>query len=142
MQLQYDQSQRKADMLQHTQLMLKQQTMEQNNEREHSLAHHHPLGNVWVHLAQRSFRDALCLRFVRTPARLAPHCPCGQPFNVSHAFSCLKGAFPSICHNVIRDVTAQLLAEVCPNVGVESVLRPLSGKIFHLPVPVSRTLLD
>ena len=39
---------------------------------------------------------------------------------------------PSICHNTNRDVTAQLLTEVCPNVDVEPMLQSLSGERFHL----------
>ena len=39
---------------------------------------------------------------------------------------------PSICHNVIRDITAQLLTKVCPNVGVELQLHPPSGERFPL----------
>ena len=64
--------------------------------------------------------------------RLATHCPCGQPFIVSHAFSCPKGAMPSIRHNAIRDITAQLLTEVCPNICVEPTLQPLTGESFPL----------
>ena len=80
-------------------------------------------------LHKQAFRDALCLRFGWTPARLATHCPCGQPFSVSHAFSCPKGAMPSIRHNAVRDITAQLLT-VCPKVGVEPTLQTLNGESF------------
>ena len=81
-------------------------------------------------LHKQAFRDALCLRFGWTPARLATHCPCGQPFSVSHAFSCPKGAMLSIRHNAARDITAQLLTEVCPKVGVEPTLQTLNGESF------------
>ena len=80
---------------------------------------------------QGAFRDALCLRFGWTPTRIASHCPCGHPFSVSHAFSCSKGAMPTLRHNAIRDITAQLFTEVCPNVGVEPQLQPLSGETFQ-----------
>ena len=39
---------------------------------------------------------------------------------------------PFICHNAVRDITAQLLTRVCPNVGVEPQLQPLSGERFPL----------
>ena len=52
------------------------------------------------------------------------------PFTMTHAFSCSKGAFPSIRHDQIRDMTAQLLSEVCPNVEVESALQPITGETF------------
>ena len=67
-----------------------------------------------------------------TSTRLATHCQCEQPFSVSHAFSCPKGAMPSIRHNAIRDITAQRLTEVCPNVCVEPTLQPLTGERFPL----------
>ena len=60
------------------------------------------------------------------------HCPCGEAFSVGHALSCSKGALPSIRHNRIRDLTAELLTEVCPNVAVEPVLQPLTGEGFSL----------
>ena len=37
---------------------------------------------------------------------------------------------PSIRHNRIRDLLAQFLTEVCPNVAIEPALQPLSGETF------------
>ena len=45
---------------------------------------------------------------------------------------CHMGGFPKICHNEIRDTTASLLTEVCPNVAIEPPLQPLSGQTFRL----------
>ena len=45
-----------------------------------------------------------------------------------HALSCPRGGFPSIRHNEIRDVTANLLTEVCHDVLVEPDLQPLTGE--------------
>ena len=42
------------------------------------------------------------------------------------------GGFPTIRHNEIRDLTASLLTEVCPNVAIEPHLQPLSGESFRL----------
>ena len=47
---------------------------------------------------------------------------------MNHALSCPKGGFPSICHNEIRDLTANLLSEVCHNVLTEPHLQPISGE--------------
>ena len=33
--------------------------------------------------------------------------------------------------NSIRDITAELLTEVCPNVGIEPTLQPLNGEAFN-----------
>ena len=55
-------------------------------------------------------------------------CDCGSSFNVEHALSCPRGAFPTIRHNEIRDITANLLTEVCHNVMIEPDLQPLTGE--------------
>ena len=39
-----------------------------------------------------------------------------------------RGALPSIRHNDIRDLTAKLLTEICPNVATEPTLQPLTGE--------------
>ena len=122
-----------ADTLKATLPKAQQLSMEQASEKgASSWLTTIPLSKYGFTLHKQAFRDALCLRFGWTPGRLASHCPCGQPFSVSHAFSCPKGAMPSIRHDAIRDLTAQLLTEVCPNVGVEPVLQPLSGETFPL----------
>ena len=90
-----------------------------------------PLSKYGINLHKQALRDALSLRYGWTPARLASHCPCGHPFNVSHALSCPKGAMPIMRHNGISDIIAQLLTEMCLNAGAEPVLQPLSGKRFH-----------
>ena len=47
------------------------------------------------------------------------------------------GGFPTIRHNEVHDLTAQLLKEVCSSVSVESPLHPLSRKTFtHLSANV------
>jgi len=54
--------------------------------------------------------------------------PVVQNFSVEHALSCPRGGFPSIRHNEIRDVTADLLTEVCNDVCIEPDLQPLTGE--------------
>ena len=68
------------------------------------------------------FKDALCLRYGWKPPRFPSHCICGVNFSVEHAFSCPCGALPFSRHNDIRDMTARLLTEVCPNVETEPAL--------------------
>ena len=46
-------------------------------------------------------------------------------FTAEHALSSLRGGFPIICHNKIRDITANLLTEVCHNVMTKLGLQPL-----------------
>ena len=73
-------------------------------------------------------RDALCLRYGWRPPLLPSHCACSKQFTVEHALSCPQGGFPSIRHNEIRDITADLLSKVCHNVGTEPSLQPMSGE--------------
>jgi len=42
-----------------------------------------------------------------------------------------KGRIPSICLNEVRDLTAELLTEVCHDVEVEPHLQPLNDETFH-----------
>ena len=43
-----------------------------------------------------------------------------------------KGGFPTVRHNKIRDLTANLLKEVCPNTCIEPGLQSLDGEVFRL----------
>ena len=54
-----------------------------------------------------------------------------QVFPLSmHALSCAKGGYPSIRRNEIRDLTANLVSEVCSNESVEPMLQPITGETF------------
>ena len=82
-------------------------------------------------------RDALCLRYGWTPPHLPSHCVCGSTFSTEHALSCPCGGLPSIRHNNIRDFTAKLLTEVCPNVEIEPALQPLTGERLAFRTAIS-----
>ena len=79
-------------------------------------------------LHKGAFRDALCLQYGWCPPHLPSQCVCGAKFTVEHSLNCPRGGFPSIRHNEIRDVTADLLSEVCHNVGIEPSLQPVTGE--------------
>ena len=79
-------------------------------------------------LHKGAFRDAFCLRYGWRPPLLPSSCVCGKQFTVEHALGCPCGGFPSIRHNELRDITAELLTEVCHSVGVEPTLQPLTGE--------------
>ena len=66
-----------------------------------------------------------------TPSHLPSSCACGTCFSVEHALSCPKGGFPSLRHNEIRDLTANLLTKICSDVCVEPQLQPLSGESLN-----------
>ena len=81
-----------------------------------------PIAEHRFAMPKGEFHNALCLRFGWQLACLPLSCVCGKSFNVEHAFSCHCGSFPMIHHNEIRDLTANLLSEVCQDVGVEPAL--------------------
>ena len=61
-----------------------------------------------------------------------PHTVCGQLFTIAHALSCPTGGYPSIRHNELHDITADLLKEVCSDVTVEPSLQPLTGEVLSM----------
>ena len=82
-------------------------------------------------LHKTAFHDGVTLRYGWDPAGLPQHCSCGTRFAIEHSFSCPKGGFPTIRHNEIRDLTANLLTEVCHEVQVEPGLQLISGEQFQ-----------
>ena len=62
--------------------------------------------------------------------RIPSNCTCGVKFSVEHALSCSKGGFPSIRHNEIRDLTTNLLTEVCSDVCIKPDLQPIDGEVL------------
>ena len=87
-----------------------------------------PIAEHGFALHKGAFRDVLCLRYGWHPGHLPTECACGRRFTVDHALSCPCGGFQSLRHNGIRDVTADLLNEICHNVSTELELQPLSGE--------------
>ena len=85
-----------------------------------------PIADHGFTLHKGAFRDALCLRYGWHPQRLPSRCVCDHKFTIEHALSCHRGGFPSIRHNEIRDITAELLTEVCHGVGTEPSLQPIT----------------
>ena len=82
-------------------------------------------------LHKGAFRDAVALRYGWQPPNLPNVCVCGKNLTVDHAFTCPTGGLPTLRHNNIRDLTADLMAEVCNNVCTEPELQPLSGEALQ-----------
>ena len=55
-------------------------------------------------------------------------CDCGGSLNLQHALSCPKGGLVITRHNELRNLTAEILGEVCKNVVIEPLLTPLTGE--------------
>ena len=90
-----------------------------------------PIKDMGFALHKTAFRDALCLRYGWSFDNLPSHCVCGKTSSMEHLLSCPRGGFPSIRHNEIWDITADILSEVCHNVTIEPKLQPLSGEHLH-----------
>ena len=87
-----------------------------------------PIEEFGFALHKGAFHDALALRYNWQPLCTPSTCGCGAKFSVEHVLSCPKGSFPSIRHNEIRDLTANLLTEVCNDFCIEPELQPITGE--------------
>ena len=87
-----------------------------------------PFEERGFHLNKQEFWDAIRLRFGWPITRLPSKCPCGAAFDISHSLSCKKGGFITQRHNEVRDITADLLSEVCKDVCIEPPLQELTGE--------------
>ena len=87
-----------------------------------------PIAEHGFALHKSAFRDAICLRYGWHPSNMPLQCTCGKKFSVEHALSCSHGGYPSIRHNELRDITAELLSEVCHNVVTEPPLQPVTDE--------------
>ena len=74
------------------------------------------------------FRDAVHLHYGWS----LPHLPTEYIYvasvTVNHNFTGPHGGYPTLCHNQIKDVTAQLTSEVCPNVANKATFEPVTNE--------------
>ena len=87
-----------------------------------------PLREAGFSLNKQEFRDALAIRYNISIKGLPETCACGSEFTCDHAMICKKGGFLSLRHNNLRDITYELLSEVCKGVENEPMLQPLTGE--------------
>ena len=85
-----------------------------------------PIKDFGFDLTKQEFNDALRIRYGWIMDRLPSMCTCGSRFDVPHALSCKKGGFVTLRHNELRNITAELLNEVCVDVKVEPPLAKLN----------------
>ena len=85
-----------------------------------------PLEEFGFTLHKGAFRDAIAIQYGWQPLNTPATCACGVNFSLEHVLSCQKGGFPTLRHNEIRDLTANLLSEVCHDVSIEPSLQPLT----------------
>ena len=81
-------------------------------------------------LEKQVFWDAMRIRYNIPLERLPTLCVCGDLFNLQHALSCPKGGLVITRHNKLRNLTAEILREICKNVVVKLLRTPLTGTNF------------
>ena len=91
-----------------------------------------PIKEHGFYLNKTAFWDAIHMRYEWKLERMPNKCICGAQFSVEHALTSPRGGFTFIQHNEIRDLTANLLSEVCHGVHTELDLQPLTGETFSL----------
>ena len=72
-----------------------------------------PLREAGFSLNKQEFRDTLAIQCNISIKRLPETCACGSEFTCDHAMICKKGEFIFLQHNDLRDITCELLPEVC-----------------------------
>ena len=53
---------------------------------------------------------------------------CGDDYSVNHCMTCKKGGYVTLRHNSLRDLSVEILSEVCQDVGREPHLLPVTGE--------------
>ena len=91
-----------------------------------------PLADFGFVLNKQEFRDALYLRYGFTLSNLPRYCVCGTINSIDHTLICKRGGYVSMRHNLMRDLEAKLLSEVCRDVVIEPALLPITGETFGL----------
>ena len=91
-----------------------------------------PLSDHDFDLNKQQFWDALRLRYGWPIPNLQSKCVCGSKFDLQHCMSCKKDGFITLRHNNVRNLTANMLKEVCKDVSIEPPLIELTGESFHL----------
>ena len=89
-----------------------------------------PLSKHGFDLTKTEFRDGIELRHKWDAKNTPSICPCVKEFSLTHALHCAKGGYTHLRHNEIRDVSANLMDDVCHDVQIEPKLQSLDGDIF------------
>ena len=124
-----DRTKRKADEVLSTLPLKHQRLMDLNQEQgASSWLTTLPLRDHGFYLTKGEFRDALCFRYDWPLKNIPRLCACGNPFSIDHAMICRYGGLAIQRHNNIRDLTHNLLQEVCKDVQLEPMLQEIDGE--------------
>ena len=71
-------------------------------------------------LSKGTFRDALFLCYGWNITNVSSKCACDVTFDVDHAKPCHKGGLPTLCHNEVWYITAEMIKK-CAGLWVSGV---------------------
>ena len=91
-----------------------------------------PLKEYGFRLNKQQFIDAICMRYDLHLSNVPRKCSCGEAYSINHCLTCKNGGFVIMRHNAVRDLTHELLYDVCKDVRVEPELLPVVGKELTL----------
>ena len=91
-----------------------------------------PIAEHGFCLSKGAFRGALSLRYGWPIPNVTSKCACGTNFSMDHAVICHRGGIPTLRHNEIRDLTAELLAETSSDVSTEPRLQSMHDEVLQL----------
>ena len=74
--------------------------------------------------------DAKRMRYNVSLERLPTLCVCGGSFNLQHALSCPKEGLVTTRHNELKNLTAEILGEICKNMVIDPLLATWTGEEF------------
>ena len=95
-----------------------------------------PLKSESFNLSEREFYGGLYLRYGWKLKNLPSECVCKAKFSAHRTLSCRIGCFVTLCHNELRDLTADLLSNLCEDVCKEPCLQQSENGV-ELRVDVS-----
>ena len=64
-----------------------------------------------------------------------------RPLISDHAMICQHGGLTFICHNELRDITAEWLDKVCYDITIKPPLQQLAGETLFLQLQIGRMKL-
>ena len=89
-----------------------------------------PIKGNGFFLEKQTFWDAKRMRYNVSLERLPTLCVCGDSFNLQHALSCPKEGLVTTSHNELKNLTAEILGEICKNMVIDPLLTTWTGEEF------------
>ena len=91
----------------------------------------YPISDQGYGLNKQQFWDCVRLGHGWRLMNIPSTCSYRSKMDIQHTMNCKKGGFITIRHNDLRDLTANLLTEVCKDVNIKPQLLPLTGETFN-----------